>query len=434
MYQINKEKGHVLALPYDSEEEALARGANPYRQSLNGQWKFHWRMGLAGEPEGCTLPDYDDSGWGEMKVPAVWQMEEGYSYPYYYASTFTKAISRSKEKIPSIDHDMQEIGIYRRSFLLDSKWSGMEVFLHFGAAKSALELYVNGIFVGYSQGSMTPHEFKVTPYLQPGENQVTAKVYRYSDGTYLENQDMWNLCGIYRDTYLYAEKKACIRDFFFRCDLDEAYTDAQAMLDVCVNNYGDESRQVSVQAYLAQRRLQIGQENLVLVPGENTVRMQALVEKPDLWSAEHPNLYDLVVVLKDGEDILSVKTARVGFKKVEIQGEQILFNGKPLMLYGVNRHDFDPDSGWAVPRERFCQDLNIMKRHNINAIRTSHYPDDPFFYELCNEYGFYVMDECDLESHGVRRKGVPGSDPRWTGAVVDRMERMVLRDRNHPCV
>lgn len=432
--QMNKEKGHVIAFPYENEKEALAGKESPYVLSLNGQWKFHWQRGLKNEPQDFQRVDFDDSGWGEIKVPSCWQME-GYSHPYYYASTFPKAFSRSKDKIPSIDYSMQEIGIYRRTFILPENWDGKEVFLHFGAAKSALEVYVNGAFVGFSKGSMTPHEFDVTKYLVAGDNQVTAKLYRYSDASYLEDQDMWWLCGIYRDVYLFAEKKQCIRDFFVTTDFDETYTDSDVELEVEIKNYTDTVKELTVEAYIKDgKKTAIGSSIVCAEPGSNQVRLSKLVKAPKKWSAETPNLYDLVIVLKEGKAVLSVKTIRMGFKKVEIVGEKILFNGQPLMIKGVNRHDFDPDHGWAVPEERYYQDFELMKQHNINAIRTSHYPDDKRFYDLCDKFGFYVMDECEVETHGVRRKGVPGSSPLWTNAVVDRMERMVLRDRNHPCV
>lgn len=428
-----KEDGHVLAMPYDVPEQALNREESPYKLSLNGDWKFHWQMGLDQLPEQFYKTEFDDSAWGTIPVPSVWQME-GYSKPFYYASTFSRAFSMKKSKIPTIDHKKQEIGLYRRTFTLPADWGSREVFLHFGAAKAALQVYVNGEFAGYSQGSMTPHEFDVTPYLRAGENQVTAQVFRYSDGSYLEDQDMWMFCGIYREVYLFAEPKVCLRDFFVKCDLDESYKDATLFVEAQLVNYTDEPKEVTLEAALSgEQALPIGKETVTAKPGITTIHMKTPVKNPEKWSSEHPNLYHVLFQLRDGEKA-TYKSTRFGFKKVEIKGEKIYVNGQPLLIRGANRHDFDPDYGWAVPKERYHEDLDIMKRHNINSIRTSHYPDDPYFYELCDEYGFWVMDECDMESHGVRRKGVPGSNPMWTGAVVDRMQRMVLRDRNHACV
>lgn len=435
--KVNKEDGHVIAMPFDDAESALSGEESKYKLSLNGMWKFYWQRGLENQPSDFEKTDFNDREWNEIKVPSVWQTQ-GYSVPYYYASTFPKAISRSKHSIPKIDHKMQEIGFYRKAFELPADFDGREIFIHFGAAKAALEVYINGSYVGYSQGSMTPHEFNITKFVRPGEeNIVCAKVYRYSDGTYLEDQDMWWLCGIYREVYIFAESPVAIRDFFFRTEFDTFYKDAVASLDVEIMNYGALNGKVSCKAYLLSntgREIELGEESLKLERAKTKFSMKAEIKNPKKWSAEHPDLYTLVVSVSVGKKTYAVKTYKVGFKQVEIKGEKIYFNGMPLMIRGVNRHDFDPDNGWAVPRERYSQDLDIMKQNNINSIRTSHYPDDPYFYEMCNEYGFYVMDECEVETHGVRRKGVPGSNPMWTDAVVDRMERMVLRDRNNPCV
>ncbi len=436
IFKINKEDGHALMLPFDSEESALSGEESKYKQSLNGMWKFFWQRGIKNQPEKFELKSFDDSAWDEIKVPSVWQTE-GYSVPYYYASTFPKAISRSKAKIPSIDHSMQEIGFYRKTFVLDENFEGREIFLHFGAAKSALEVYVNGEFVGYSQGSMVPHEFNVTKLLSKGENLITAKVYRYSDGTYLEDQDMWWLCGIYREVYLYAEPKVCLRDFYIKTDFDVDFKDSDLSLDIFIENYNNVRGNAKLSAKLISdtgKEISVGEKDFDLTGGKQKISFSEKIKSPKKWSAEKPNLYTLVMTVMVNDEISSVKVYQVGFKKVEIKGEKIYFNGMPLMIRGVNRHDFDADCGWAVPKERYTQDLDIMKQNNINSIRTSHYPDDPYFYEMCNRYGFYVMDECDLETHGVRRKGVPGSNPLWTAAVVDRMERMVLRDRNNPCI
>lgn len=436
IFKINKEDGHAIMMPFDNEKDALSANESNYKQSLNGKWKFYWQRGLKNQPENFQLTSFDDSHWDEINVPSVWQTQ-GYSVPYYYASTFPKAFSRSKGKIPSIDHDMQEIGFYRKSFTLNENFNGREIFLHFGAAKSALEVYVNGEFVGYSQGSMTPHEFNVTKVLKSGENVITAKLYRYSDGSYLEDQDMWWLCGIYREVYLFAEPKLCLRDFYFKTDFDDSYTDSNVTLNMYINNYNNIRGKMTASAKLIDsngKEILLGTKETDLSGGNEAVTFTETVKAPEKWSAEAPNLYTLVMTIELDGKIICVKTYKVGFKKVEIKGEKIYYNGMPLMIKGVNRHDFDCDNGWAVPRERYTQDLDIMKQNNINSIRTSHYPDDPYFYDMCNKYGFYVMDECEVETHGVRRKGVPGSNPVWTGAVVDRMQRMVLRDRNNPCV
>ena len=436
-FKINKEDGHAIAMPFDSREDALSGEESKYKMSLNGSWKFFWQRGLADQPDGFEKDEFDVSAWDEITVPSVWQTE-GYSAPYYYASTFPRVFSRSKSQIPKLDRSMQEIGFYKRTFTLPDSFDGREVFLHFGACKAALEVWVNGEYVGYSTGSMTPHEFDVTAFLQKGENTVSAKVYRFAASSYLEDQDMWWLSGIYREVYLFAESKICLRDFYVKTDLDEEYKDSDLSLDTYIKNYTDKSVEATVTASIisdTERETELGSETAVVTSGNTAIiNISEHIKNPRKWTAETPCVYKLVMTVTVDGKAVAVKTYDIGFKKVEIVGEKLLFNGMPLMLRGTNRHDFDPDHGWAVPKERFIEDLDLMKQCNINAIRTSHYPDDPYFYELCNHYGFYVMDECDLESHGVRRKGVPGSNPLWTEMAVDKMERMVLRDRNNPCI
>ena len=435
-FKVNKEKGHTIAMPYDSIESAL-EGESEYKLSLNGEWKFFFQQGVKDRLDGFEKSDFNDSEWDNLTVPSVWQLN-GYGAPYYYASSFPRALSRSKSKIPSIDHSMQEIGYYRKTFKLDSKFKNREIFLHFGACKAALEVWVNGEYVGYSCGSMTPHEFDITKYVNEGDNLVCAKVYRFAASSYLEDQDMWWLSGIYREVFIYAEPKTCLRDFRFVTDLDSDYKDSETSLFAYLKNYSDSERKFVLKAYLisdTDKEIPLGESSAKIGAGKKgTIAIRETVKNPKKWSAEQPNLYKLVMELKDGKKTVCYKIFEVGFKKVEIVGEKLLFNGMPLILRGTNRHDFDPDYGWAVPEETYVKDFELMKQCNINAIRCSHYPDDPYFYELANRYGFYVMDECDLETHGVRRKNVPGSNPLWTGLAVDKMERMVLRDRNHPSI
>lgn len=435
IFKINKEDGHVIAMPYDDAQSAVQGEQSPYKMTLNGTWKFRWQLGIKnGLPDGYFADSYDVSSWDDIKVPSIWQLN-GYGSPVYYASTFPKAICRRKSKIPAIDHDCQEVGIYRRDFEIPENWEDREIFIHFGACKSALELYINGEFVGYSQGSMTPHEFDITKYLRKGVNNVTATVYRYSDATYIENQDMWNMSGIYREVYLFAEPKVCIRDFFVKTRFDANFINAEISVDVFLKNYSQDSFSGILSVALLEDGIEIGDKGFILKGEKNTTyNFKKLVEAPRQWSSENPNRYTLVISLVKGGEVVSAKSIKIGFKQIDFIGEKIYANGVPLLIKGVNRHDFDPDTGWNVPKERHIQDIMIMKRNNINSVRTSHYPDDPYFYDLCDEYGLWVMDECDMETHGVRRKNVPGDNPKWTGAVCDKMERMVLRDRNHPCV
>ncbi len=431
----NKEDGHIIALPHKTAESATSRKESPFKISLNGSWKFLWEKGICEAPEGTTAADFDDSAWEDITIPGVWQLQKDYTKPYYYANSYPNAIGTEKNKIPSIDHSMQEIGVHRTSFTIPHEWLDREIFLFFGAAKAGLEVFVNGKRVGYSQGSNTPHEFDVTDFVTEGENQLTAVVYRYTDGTYLEDQDMWFFSGIYREVYLYSEPKVCLRDLYITTDLVNDYKDADLTVEMFINDYSAAGQSLDVAAVLLKdgKDIAVGSSDLITRSGENKLLFKKHIKAPALWSSEKPALYTLLIKTVCGKDV-TFKAVRIGFKQVEIVGEKILVNGKPLLIRGVNRHDYDPDFGWAVPTERYIEDLNIMKRANINAIRTSHYPNDPKLYDLCDEYGFWVMDECDLETHGVRRKNVPGDNLMWTKAVVDRMERMVLRDRNHACV
>ncbi len=447
VFGINKEPSHTSFFPYDSltavMDPAKSGGPwgdpddrengerSPWKLSLNGSWRFSFSPTYK-ERELST----EDDSWDEITVPGVWELQ-GYGTPYYLAFDYPPAISKRKSCIPRIDHADTPTGIYQRRFSLPGTWAGRVIYLHFGAVKSAMTLWVNGIEVGYSQGSMTPAEFRVDELLQQGENIIRVEVCRYSDGTYLEDQDMWFFSGIYREVYLYAEPAVHIRDIFTRADLDEGYRDAALLNKLSIRNTSPSPAAGSVEILLGRDEF----TSLALLPFEVdanatvTVDTASTVLSPSLWSAEVPNLYRVILCLRDGDGrVLEYKSHRTGFRKIEIRDEQLLCNGRPIAIRGVNRHEFDPDYGWAVPRERYHEDLRIMKQHNINAIRTSHYPNDPYFYDLCDEYGFYVMDEADVETHAIRRKGIPGSDDRWKAAVIDRMERMVLRDRNHCCI
>lgn len=431
----NKEDAHNLALPYDSMEEAAVQGENPYKKSLNGGWKFYWQLGLSARRSDYRRADFDDSLWDNIEVPSVWQLK-GYGKPIYLCAFYPKAISVKKSQIPAINQDLNEVGVYRRHFSVPKNWDGKEVFLHFGAVKAGFFVYLNGEQIGYSQGSMTPAEFRITDYLNDGENQITVEVFRYTDGTYLEDQDMWFLSGIYREVYIYAENKVFIHDFFANATLDDKYTDGLLDLEIALQNDGKKTEAVEVEAWLldgGEKKL-IGTAETEAAAGQSKLTVSHIEKNVRQWSAEAPNLYRLMLVLKQNGQVLSCKSVRIGFKTIEIKGNVLTVNGRRVIIKGVNRHDFDPDYGWAVPRERYYEDLYLMKRANINAVRTSHYPDDLLFYDLCDDLGLYVMDECDMETHGVRRKNVPGDNPCWKEAVVDRMQRMVLRDRSRACV
>ena len=430
----NKEDGHNTAMPYASTKDAAALGDAPTKFSLAGTWKFYWQQGVDDLRTDYYAENFDDSSWDDMPVPSLWQLK-GYGKPIYLCSSLPSALSSAKGDIPKINHSLNEIGIYRRSFEIPESFDGKEIFIHFGAVKAGFFLYINGRQVGYSQGSMTPAEFRITDYVTVGLNKIMVEVYRYTDGTYLEDQDMWFLSGIYRDVYVYAEEKLCIRDFFADTSLDETYKNGTLDLEVTLHNYADDT-DCTLEAEIIGdgKPVKFASEKINAKSGKTVVNFSHVEENAKLWSAEEPNLYKLVLTLKQGRKVLSSKCIRIGFRKVEIDGNILKINGKRVIIKGVNRHDFDPDNGWNVPTERYYQDLHLMKRANINAIRTSHYPDAEIFYELCDELGFYVMDEADVESHGVRRKNCPGDNLEFREAVEDRAERMVLRDRSHACV
>jgi len=461
----NKEDAHALAFAYDDAKQAmdsvrtlesalesdsaqtlesarelessraLDKPLPPLFMSLDGDWRFYYGRGAV-LPDGFANPETFDQLWSSIKVPVVWQLQ-GFGTPYYYATSFPQAIDTRQNHIPNISRELQEFGVYRRHFTLPESFDGHEVFLHFGGAKAALELHINGLYVGYSQGSMTPHEFNVTDFLREGDNLITAVVWRYSDGTYLEDQDMWFFSGLYREVFLYAEPVTTVRDFYMHADFDAELKDATVGLQLTIENRRDatgirvDATGIKVKASIPSLGLVLGEQDTVF-SGSVTLQMDAPVSQPRKWSHEQPNLYTVLVEWDCGGKVW-YKAFRFGFRKIEIVGNVLMLNGKRLIIRGVNRHDFDPDTGWTLAPEQYHRDLKLMKQLNINAIRTAHYPNDPLLYHLCDEYGILVMDEADLESHGVRKK-LPASDLRWERHCTDRVQRMVLRDRNHPCI
>ena len=437
----NKEPGHCTLIPFDNVESALKGSENSSQfLSLNGNWKFNWVKKPSIRPVDFYKVGFDVSSWDEIDVPSNWQMR-GYGIPIYTNVKYPYSVNT--KNIPSIDHEYNPVGSYIKTFKVPNEWKGREVFIHFGGVKSAFYIWINGKKVGYSQGSMTPAEFNITKYLESGDNLLAVEVYRWSDGSYLEDQDMWRFSGIYRDVFLYATPSLHIRDFFVYCDLDEEYKNATLHVRAKVYNYNpSDSDTLSLEVSLLDSDQKVvGSETLMkkdfqLAPeSEGLLKLEAEVKNPNKWSAETPYLYNLILKLKNSKnEVIEVEHCRYGFKKVEIGPDDGMYiNGKSIIFKGVNRHDHDPDHGRRVPFERMKQDVVLCKQNNINAIRTSHYPNDPKFYDLCDEFGIYVLDECNLETHGLRNK-IPRSKPEWTKAVVDRMVSMVERDKNHPCV
>ncbi|MBW8040419.1 MAG: DUF4981 domain-containing protein [Planctomycetes bacterium] len=440
---INKEPGHCTVIPYPDTRLALKadRTASPFYKSLNGNWKFHWVRKPADRPINFYKPKYKVSNWKEIPVPSNWQMH-GYGIPIYLNIQYP-----FPPNPPYIPHTYNPVGSYRRGFTIGDEWKDRQIFLHFDGVKSAFYVWVNGRKVGYSQDSMTPAEFNITKYLKAGENTLAVEVYRWSDGSYLEDQDMWRLSGIYRNVYLFATPQVHIRDFFVRTDLDDRYTDATLMVRPRIANYSGGN----LNGWIIEAQLYDQEKGAVLpkalvrdvpsiigegYPQRGNVKFALLegkIKNPHKWTAETPYFYTFVLTLKNNNGrVIESESCRIGFREVEIKDGQLLVNGKSVKLFGVNRHEHDPDHGRAVPVSRMIQDIKILKQHNINAVRTSHYPDDPTWYDLCDKYGIYLIDEANLESHGL--KGYLSNVAAWHNAFVERAIRMVERDKNHPSI
>ncbi len=462
VFQCNRLPARATFIPYP--DETMARKCipelSPYRLSLNGQWKFHWSPNPQERPVHFFRPEYSVTSWDTIPVPSNWQMH-GYGIPIYTSSQYPFKVDPPRVTgIPQKDwttyHHRNPVGSYRRTFTLPKEWAGRRVFLHFAGVKSAFYVWLNGIQIGYSQGSMTPAEFEITPTLKDGQNTLAVEVYRYSDGSYLEDQDMWRFSGIYRDVLLYCTADVRIADFAVRTEMDSYYRDAQIRINPKLQRSGDQDiTGWTVQAELYDPAGETVWNEPLTCKADDILNpdysddllnkrtpqrgpaefswLNGFVENPQKWTAETPWLYTMVLTLKnDRQAVVEAVSCRVGFRRVHIENGRLFVNGQPVRLYGVNRHEHDPDSGRAVPLQRMVQDITLMKQFNINAVRTSHYPNDPRWYDLCDEYGLYVMDEANIESHGLR--GYLANDPTWAGAFLDRGIRMVQRDKNHPSV
>ncbi len=340
---------------------------------------------------------------------------------------------------PFIHHDWNPVGSYKRTFKVPSDWNNKEVFLHFGAVSSAFYVWVNEQLVGYSQDSKIPAEFNITKYLKKGNNSLAVEVYRWSDGSYLEDQDFWRLSGIQRTVFLHARPKTFIGDFFAVGDLENNYTDGLLKLDVSLKSAENETGRFSVEASLFENDQKIYSESKDADLSEKRASLRFVKQFPDIkrWSAETPDLYSLVLSLKDNSgNILESVSSKIGFRKVEINNSQLLVNGVAIRLKGTNMHEHDDINGHVVDEATILKDIRVMKSNNINAVRTSHYPQQELWYEMCDKYGLYLIDEADIESHGIGYdKDVTLADkPEWAAAHLDRMQRMVERDKNHPSV
>lgn len=443
IFAVNKEKTRATSMSYPTEELALKNNyaTSPWYLLLNGTWKFHWSPNPSQRPTDFYKTDFDVSCWNSIQVPGNWELQN-YGIPIY-----TNVSYPFPANPPHIPHGDNPVGSYRRDFNLPADWSGRKVFLHFDAGTSGMYIWVNGQKVGYSQVTKSPAEFDITPYLKSGNNQLAVEVYRWTDGSYLEDQDFWRLSGIDRDVYLYSTANERIFDFFVKPELDQKYINGALNVDVTLKNYTQEAKtnKLAVALYNQSGKeiFKIQKEVNLAANAKQLVNFNQKVKKPALWSAETPNLYSVVFTLKDGNGkTLESTSTQIGFRSVELKNGQLLVNGKRIMVHGVNLHEHNDITGHYVTPETIVKDIKTMKAFNINAIRTSHYPHSSELYALCDKYGMYVVDEANIETHGMGaeyqswfdHKKHPAYRPEWEAAHLDRIHRLVARDKNHPSV
>lgn len=434
----NRLESRAYFIPYDSRETALTfeREMSDRLLLLNGSWKFCYSDYTELTPQNFYEKDFSAENWDEIPVPGNWQMH-GYGKPHYTDMIYPFPID--PPKIPS----KNPTGCYRKDFTVPDHWKGRKVILRFEGVDSGFHVWINGDFVGYSQGSRCPSEFDITSYVDfEGVNSISVRVYQWTNGTYLEDQDMWWLSGIFRDVSLFAREKVFLKDYFVKAGLNKNYRSGRLSIESKIETTGAaglSSCRIHYELMDGRRVIADREEEMDLnALGTATLKSVMDIENPHQWSAESPYLYLLLISLSDQNGrLLEVTAQRVGFRNVELKDGNMLVNGKAIMIRGVNRHDANPDTGRVVSYEQMKQDVFLMKQHNINAVRTSHYPNDPRFYDLCDRYGLYVMDEADLECHGfelIGKYNMITDDPRWEASYVDRVERMVERDKNHPSV
>ncbi|MDF1615929.1 glycoside hydrolase family 2 TIM barrel-domain containing protein [Petrocella sp. FN5] len=430
---------HGSSISFDSLEQALIgdRLKSSRFIMLNGLWKFMYYKHPAYVPDDYYMPEYDDALWDTLPVPSNWQLH-GYDRPVYTNVAYPIPVDP-----PNIPEE-NPVGCYRKVFLVENAWDDLKTILHFGGVSIAFTVYVNGKEVGYSQGSHMPSEFDITPYVHVGENLLSVEVYKWAATSYLEDQDFWRMSGIFREVYLYATHKKHIKDYWVQSLLDASYK--TGVLDLSIETEGVQDLDEMTAAVVVYETSNhcILETSLEVIQGK--AKLNHKIKNVKTWNAETPNLYQLVISLINSKgEVVDIRRQTIGFRSIQIQDGQFLINGVPVKLKGVNRHDTHPERGYAVTREDMLEDILLMKQHNINMVRSSHYPNDPYWYELCNQYGMYCMDEADLETHGfVRNEGIANNGigqalginhlKEWEAAFVDRAKRMVLRDKNQPSI
>lgn len=432
--QVNTEAPHATIFSYSSFETAqrYEPSISKNYQSLNGNWKFNWVPKPADRPMEFFATDFDDSDWDSIEVPSNWEIQ-GYGIAIY--SNITYPFPKDEPNIPANDNP---VGSYRLNFELPADWKQKEIFINFDGVSSAFYLWINGKKVGYSQGSRTPAEFAITEFVKPGQNILAVEVYRWCDGSYLEDQDFWRLSGIFRDVYLQARPANYLRDVRIVTDLDENFIHAELTLDLKIAGALDGSVEVALKD--ASGKLIHSLEADL----EEDLRLQMHIENPHKWTNETPYLYTLYISTKDTEGrLLEVVPQRVGFREIDIKNNIFKVNGVAIKLKGVNRHEHHPELGQVVTRDSMLRDLQLFKENNINAVRTSHYPNTPLFYDLCDEFGIWVMDEANIETHDYSSpywydynhgKNPISNKPIWKDSHLNRVKRMAARDKNHPSI
>lgn len=434
----NKLPSRATLVPYASFDEALARSESGYVLDISGEWRFHWTKTPAERPEGFWQSGYNDTAWDTIAVPGNWEVLV-YGYPIYTNVNYPFPLNP-----PYIPHDDNPTGCYRHTFDIPEAWDGRRIILHFESGLAAMHVWLNGEKVGYSEGTKTAVEFDITAMAKAGENILAIEGYRWSDGSYLEDQDFWRLSGFDRGVKVYSVDEVRIADIFAIGDLDKTYKTGLYEATVKVDNVGDDPFKGVVELSLLAADGSVVKRlaQSVDVADSRELTFSFKVPKVKTWSHEHPNLYTSVVALKDLDGkIIEATSCRTGFRKVEIKDGVLLLNGRRLMINGVNLHEHNPATGHVVNRDLMLKDIALMKRNNINAVRTSHYPQPTEWYDLCDEYGILLVDEANIEAHGCGTGYQesypdfhPSHRPEWKGAHHDRIRSMVERDKNHPSV
>lgn len=425
---VNRAPMHANYFAYESTEAAIKgiKEKSSNFMTLNGTWKFNWVPNADARPTDFWQPEFNDKGWNAMPVPGVWELN-GFGDPIYVnvGYAWREQFRNNPPQVPTVNN---HVGSYRREITVPAHWKGKEIIAHFGSVTSNMYLWVNGKYVGYSEDSKMEAEFNLTPYLKPGQkNLIAFQVFRWCDGTYLEDQDFFRYSGVGRDCYLYARSKKQIADIRITPDLDAQYQNGSLAINLTTKGRGE----VELELFDANNQPVVTKS--LNASGNISTTME--VASPNKWTAETPYLYTLRATLKEGNKVLEVIPVKVGFRKVELKNAQILVNGQPILIKGANRHEMDPDGGYVVSRERMIQDIQMMKMFNLNAVRTCHYPDNNLWYELCDQYGLYVVAEANIESHGMGYgKNTLAKREDYKKAHLERNQRNVQRCFNHPSV